>query len=184
MATRLSLRLMLIVMAMLLLPFMAKASDLSAFEETAPKPAWDIPSEGVTKLAPSSLTADARANGTVEVDTTKATVCIKNDCWPALIGYDTPRGTYPLERVGISAGGYGGDVLAFKRATGARYANRNVWYAVHRVYRQRPEQRRVERLNSGRVSDRLGVSLGCVNVMPNVYDLIVDCCANGTIVLK
>jgi len=66
--------------------------------------------------------------------------------------------------------GYGGDVLKFKET-------KTEWYAIHRVWLLKPEQRRAERLESNDVNERTHVTAGCVNVAPDVYEKLLDCCS-------
>lgn len=98
-----------------------------------------------------------------------ATICFLGSCYPALIGAETPSGVFPLQQARILAPGYGGDVLL--------YAQRKdgVPLAVHRVWLGSPSQRRLERLNSPITSYRRGVTGGCINVAPEVYDALVAC---------
>lgn len=105
-----------------------------------------------------------------------ATLCFMNQCHPALIGKATPMGEYPIVHARVADPGYGGDVLAFARdAKGI--------YAIHRVWTLVPRQRRLERLTRGNVAERLNITGGCVNVMPDVYDQLVKCCSRGRVVI-
>jgi len=72
--------------------------------------------------------------------------------------------------------GYGGDVLVFNDRGDSVDA-------IHRVYTLN-SQRRVERLQSGVTSQRRGITNGCINVMPDVYEKLIDCCSNATLVVK
>ena len=105
------------------------------------------------------------------VDLAAATICFLNQCYPALVGADTPTGEFQLEQVRTQEAGYGGDVVIFKE-TG------NAVFAIHRVWLLNPTQNRLQRLTSGDVSARKTITLGCINVMPDVYDKLVDCCNN------
>ena len=95
-----------------------------------------------------------------------ALLCSADRCYPALVGRDTPVGHFPLVRRFVQAEGYGGDVLQFA-------ATDTDVLAIHRVWLGRPEERRVERLTLGDASERRFVTDGCINVMPDVYDLIL-----------
>ena len=105
----------------------------------------------------------------VFVDLATATICFLSQCYPALIGPDTPTGEFRLEQVRTQQAGYGGDVILFKET-------QNSILAIHRVWLLNPKQNRLQRLASGKVSERLATTLGCINVMPDVYDKLVDCC--------
>ncbi len=111
------------------------------------------------------------------VELATATICFLSQCYPALVGPDTPRGEFQVQQRTTKARGYGGDVLVFKET--AKDA-----YAIHRVYTLKPEQRRMERLTSGDPKQRVTITLGCINVMPEVYDKLVDCCSNSQVVIK
>lgn len=103
------------------------------------------------------------------VDLTLATICFLGTCFPALVGTDTPTGRYQtIQRETVSPG-YGGDIIQFHED------DRGV-YSIHRVWTQKPEQRRVERLKSNDSSQRQTITKGCVNVMPEVYDKLIKCC--------
>lgn len=98
-----------------------------------------------------------------------ATICFLGACHPALIGSQTPSGVFPLQQARILAPGYGGDVLLFAQRKDG------VPLAVHRVWLGSPSQRRLERLNSPITAYRQGVTGGCINVTPQVYDALVGC---------
>ena len=98
----------------------------------------------------------------VIVDTQTATACIQDECYPVLIGKNTPKGTYGLNLSTTSDPLYKGSVLAFKSdSTGT--------YAIHRVWNGKPSERRNERLK-GTVSDRL-ITNGCINVSDDTYEI-------------
>lgn len=94
-----------------------------------------------------------------------AMICFAGTCSPALVGKDTPKGTFPLVQRFVQAPGYGGDVLQFKE-------NEQEVFAVHRVWLLRPAQRRAERLASPDAAQRQGVTGGCVNVAPETYEAL------------
>ena len=104
-----------------------------------------------------------------------ATICFLGNCYPALIGDDTPTGEYQLTQRITMHPGYGGDVLQFKETPKS-------WYAIHRVWLLNPKQKRVERLKSGNAADR-NITNGCVNVDPAVYELLKDCCSNDRVLI-
>ena len=96
------------------------------------------------------------------VDTQTATACIHDDCYPVLVGKNTPKGTYGLNLSTTPDPLYKGSVLAFKSdSTGT--------YAIHRVWNGKPSERRNERLK-GTVSDRL-ITNGCINVSDDTYEI-------------
>jgi hypothetical protein len=115
----------------------------------------------------------------VVVDLAAALVCFSGQCHPALVGDTTPRGTFRLAHYSTDDPGYGGDLLAFHGVEGP---GRTV-LAVHRVL-DPPGQHRLERLRSGRPSDRRRVTAGCINVEPAVYDSLVDCCSDSEIEIR
>ena len=96
------------------------------------------------------------------VDTQTATACIQDDCYPVLVGKNTPKGTYGLNLSTTPDPLYKGSVLAFKSdSTGT--------YAIHRVWNGKPTERRNQRL-AGTVSDRL-ITNGCINVSDDTYEI-------------
>jgi len=111
------------------------------------------------------------------VDLALAVICFMGECHPALVGEDTPRGVFVLQHQATQVPGYGGDLLVFQE-------DRTRLWAIHRVYTAVPSQRRVERLLSGRIALRQGVTMGCVNVMPEVYARLVECCSNQVLTIK
>lgn len=94
-----------------------------------------------------------------------AMICFAGTCSPVLVGKETPRGTFPLVQRFVQSPGYGGDVLQFHETA------RDV-FAVHRVWLERPSERRAERLASPDAALRRGVTGGCVNVAPAVYEAL------------
>lgn len=103
---------------------------------------------------------------TIVVFLASAMLCIGNQCYPALVGKDTPIGTYPLIRRYVQASGYGGDVMQFADTPSGIMA-------IHRVWLGRPKEQRVQRLASKDPARRRFVTNGCINVMPNVYEALV-----------
>lgn len=113
----------------------------------------------------------------VIVDLTLATICFLGQCYPALVGPTTPKGEFTLIHRTVVSPGYGGDVLKFAE-------DEKSITSIHRVWVLRPEQRRVERLQGASIPRRQEITNGCVNVMPDVYDKLVDCCSNATLVIR
>lgn len=111
-----------------------------------------------------------------------ATICFDyrgvQECHPVLLGKNnsTPPGVYSLTHYRTPAPGYGGDILQFKET------KTEVW-AIHRVWLLKPAEKRTERLRSNNVKDRF-ISSGCVNVEPEIYDKLVDCCSNDQLIIK
>ena len=112
----------------------------------------------------------------VEVKLAAALICFSGGCHPVLVGKDTPVGRYDLARRIVLSEGYGGDVLMFSEDA------RGI-LAIHRVWKGRPKERRERRISSARAVDRRGVTAGCINVTPEVYDALTDCCSTGTLVI-
>lgn len=88
-----------------------------------------------------------------------------------MVGKDTPVGKFSMTHIATEQLGYGGDVLKF-------YEDDKEWYAIHRVWLRRPEEHRLDRLKSDDVSKRVTITHGCVNVMPDVYEKLLNCCWN------
>lgn len=110
------------------------------------------------------------------VDLLAATICFAGQCYPALVGPDTPRGEYQMIRRITDQPGYGGDVLQFHETPEA-------WFAVHRVWTLKPKEKRIQRLQSPDPKQRQTITRGCINVMPEVYQKLVDCCENHRILI-
>lgn len=113
----------------------------------------------------------------VIVDLGLAVICFLNQCHPALVGTDTPRGTFSIEHRSTPLPGYGGDLLVFQEG-------RTHLWAIHRVYTAVPSERRAERLRSRQADVRRGITHGCVNVTPEVYDRLIDCCSRELLVIR
>jgi hypothetical protein len=113
----------------------------------------------------------------IVVSLAAASICFAGACYPALVGDNTPAGTFTVSRQQVKDPGYGGDVLVYRE--NARY----IW-AVHRVYTLNPVENRVARLHSGRAEQRRAITKGCINVMPDVYERLVDCCSTDVLVIN
>lgn len=96
-------------------------------------------------------------------------------CYPALVGTNTPTGEFHLERRATTQQGYGGDVLLFKETE-------HDLYTIHRVINFIPEQKRQLRLHSTSLDRK--ITLGCINVAPETYDALVECCSDTTLVIR
>lgn len=118
----------------------------------------------------------------VIVDIILATICFSVPptgeyvCEPALVGLDTPRGTYVLQQRLTNDPLYGGDVLQFRE-------DAKELYAIHRVWLGNPAEHRAKRLRSTNASDRK-ITKGCINVTPEVYARLLDCCSGETLLIK
>jgi len=112
----------------------------------------------------------------VVVDIAAALICFASTCHPALVGTDTPKGEFELKQYSTTLEGYGGDLLVFKQE------GRSV-FAIHRVF-DVPGQQRISRLRSPYAKHRVSITGGCVNVTPEVYEALVDCCSDSKVVIK
>jgi hypothetical protein len=106
-----------------------------------------------------------------------ATICFVGHCYPALVGHATPFGNYQIVWRKVVSPGYGGDILAFAEDSGGIYA-------IHRVWTSSPRQHRVERLTHGSPAERRWITEGCINVMPEVYDKLINCCTNARLIIE
>lgn len=102
----------------------------------------------------------------ITVSLSTAMLCFASHCYPALVGKATPIGTFPIVLRVTDDAGYGGDVLKFKETD-------DTVYAVHRVWTLNPKEHRIDRLKSN-ANNRKNITNGCINVMPEVYDIIKD----------
>lgn len=113
----------------------------------------------------------------IVVSLAAASICFSGMCYPALVGDTTPSGTFTLSRQQVTVPGYGGDLLVYREDA------RHLW-AIHRVYTLNPREDRLTRLSSDRVDLRRAITKGCINVMPEVYERLVDCCSNDVLVIN
>lgn len=111
------------------------------------------------------------------VDVAAALICFASTCYPALVGEDTPRGEFQITEYSTTEAGYGGNILAFKRN------NFGQVYAIHRVL-DIPGQQRIARLRSPYAEHRITITAGCVNVTPEVFQKLIDCCSTSRLVIK
>lgn len=100
----------------------------------------------------------------VIVDTGKAELCFADtqDCHKVLIGTTTPKGTFKLSLYATEKPGYGGEIIGFKQEG-------DFLFALHRVWTRKPAERRLERIASDNVGDRI-MTNGCINVSDDVYE--------------
>lgn len=103
----------------------------------------------------------------VIVDLTLAMICFLGQCHPVLIGEDTKPGTYDLVPRIVAEEVYGGSVLQFNETD-------ELVYSIHRILPGRT-------LNTSR---RRYVTAGCINVSPDVYLQLLDCCTHDKLIIK
>lgn len=104
-----------------------------------------------------------------------AVICFSNQCYPALVGEATPVGEFPVHLMEWKSPGYGGDVLAFAR-------DDKGYFAIHRLWLLNPKQHRLQRLESRNAKDHI-ITNGCINVSPEVYERLKECCTNEKLVI-
>lgn len=112
----------------------------------------------------------------VIVDLAAAIICFATTCHPVLVGPTTPRGEFQLHHYSTPKKIYRGDFLAFKET-------RDSLYTIHRVVNV-PGQERLARLKSPDPNRRTGITGGCINVEPTVYEELVKCCSSSKLVVK
>lgn len=112
----------------------------------------------------------------VIVDVATALICFGAACHNVLVGVETPRGEFQLTHYTTQSPGYGGDLLVFKDTGDAVYA-------IHRVL-DIPGQQRLQRIRIPYAQYRQMVTAGCVNVTPEVYDLLMKCCYASKVTIK
>lgn len=113
----------------------------------------------------------------VIVSLSLATICFLGQCHPVLVGASTPIGQYHLTQRRVLSPGYGGDVLMFKEGV-------EDLFAIHRVWLGSPVEHRQERLESADPARRRGVTGGCINVTPEIYAQLVECCSSAGMVVE
>jgi hypothetical protein len=112
----------------------------------------------------------------VLVDLAAAIICFASSCHPVLVGPETPRGEFQLTHYSTPIAIYKGDFLSFKETSDALYT-------IHRVVNVRGQER-LARLKSPDPKRRIGITGGCVNVEPAVYEELVKCCSASKLVIK
>lgn len=114
------------------------------------------------------------------VDLVAATICFGSptvECYPILYGDKTPTGDYETKLRLTEQKGYGGSVIQFTTLPN------NTVLAIHTLWTLNPEQRREERIQNADVSQRI-ITNGCINVQPEVYNKLLDCCTNTKLTIK
>lgn len=119
---------------------------------------------GFSSMANADAAAEYMKRKKVIVDTAKAELCFADDnqCHPVLVGKTTPKGTFPMSLMRTTKPGYGGEVIGFKQ-------EKDFLFALHRVWTRIPSERRMERIASPLVADRV-MTNGCINVTDPVYE--------------
>lgn len=112
----------------------------------------------------------------VFVDLAAAIICFAATCHPVLVGPATPHGEFQLIHYRTPIKIYKGDFLAFKET-------RDSLYTIHRVVNVRGQER-FARLKSPDPKRRTGITGGCINVEPAVYDQLVKCCSASKLIIK
>ena len=102
---------------------------------------------------------------TAIVDTGKSELCIPTqyrwECFPVLVGKETPKGEFKLNIYKTNKKGYSGEVLGF-------HQRGKELFAIHRVWLGNPNERRDVRIQSNNVADRL-ITNGCINISEEGY---------------
>ena len=111
----------------------------------------------------------------VIVNVSTAMICFTGQCYPVLVGDKTPLGEYQLTQYRTPIPAYGGTVLAFKETD-------KVVYAIHKTIDVKGQNRPV-RIKSPDVKQRLHITNGCINVEPEVYQKLLDCCSKSKVKL-
>lgn len=107
---------------------------------------------------------------TITLFLSSALLCVGQTCSPVLVGKDTPKGEFVLYQRLVSDPLYAGSVLQFKETE-------HYLYAIHRVWRGKPQEQRDKRIQSTDVSKRF-ITSGCINVTEELYEKLLDCCQN------
>lgn len=110
------------------------------------------------------------------VDLAAAMICFAATCHPVLVGPATPRGEFQLTHYKTPIKIYKGDFLSFKETSDSLYT-------IHRVVNVRGQER-LARLKSPDVKRRTGITGGCINVEPDVYEELVKCCTGSKLIIK
>lgn len=107
----------------------------------------------------------------VVVFLSKAVICFSGVCHPVLVGADTPTGFFQLQPRQVISAGYGDDVLVFTE-------NETTWWGIHRTYKNLPARAAAY---DKPASQRRYISAGCINVQPEIYAQLIDCCSTDTL---
>lgn len=116
----------------------------------------------------------------ITVSILAATICFSvnniEECHPILIGKNTPIGTFPITHMTTKKPGYGGDILVFKETS-------TTLYAIHRLWKFNPKQKREQRLATSTPKDNI-ITSGCINVESKVYERLTACCSKEPLEIK
>ena len=116
--------------------------------------------ETITAVATTAITSGSLLVATVNLD--KAELCLPSkECFPVLVGKETPKGEFKLNIYKTNKKGYGGEVLGF-------HQRGKELFAIHRVWLGNPNERRDVRIQSNNVADRL-ITNGCINISEEGY---------------
>lgn len=111
----------------------------------------------------------------VVVNLSTSVICFLSVCYPALTGESTPSGEFTLQPYTTDSQGYGGTILVFKETE-------HSVFAIHRLI-DVLGQNRNQRIKSEQPLDRV-ITNGCVNVSPEVFDALIDCCSGSKLIIK
>ena len=100
----------------------------------------------------------------VTINIAAAVLCIAQQCFPVLIGKDTPVGEFTVIKREVLDPNYRGHILQFKETE-------NEVFAIHRIWNGKPQQKRFSRIKSNNPSDRF-ITGGCVNVEDDLFELL------------
>lgn len=106
----------------------------------------------------------------IRVFLSKALICFLGQCYPALVGKDTPTGEFQVEHVYVSDVRFGGDAILFKEGPDGAFA-------IHI-----PTTTRRDALLDA--EDREPVTLGCINVKREVINRLLECCLDHPMVVE
>ena len=112
----------------------------------------------------------------VLVNVAAAVICFATTCHPVLVGVETPRGEFQIIHYSSPAPRYGGDILSFKETPDSLYA-------INRVI-DVPGQQRLARLKSPDAKQRNRITGGCINVEPEVFEELVQCCSASKLIIR
>lgn len=104
---------------------------------------------------------------TVTVFLSAAVLCFAGTCHNALVGPTTPIGSFIAVKAPTDAPGYAGSVAPFARDSSGAV------FALHRTWTGNPAERREWRIKHGSAAQRR-VTMGCINLEPQVYDALPD----------
>lgn len=96
-------------------------------------------------------------------------------CEPILYGRLTPVGEYQLILREVLTPGYGGDILEY-------FEDDKQLLGIHRLWLLNPKQHRPERMKDLDPKQHV-ITDGCINVLPEVYERLKDCCSNDKLVI-